>query len=354
MEIEKTEVIYKDEESGLVLKKTTTSEGEFLNRKLAVPNTIYNCEKKRVKLNQSIIESPFQTHHLEWDKSNEEWIFTGLKKAKKHAEENSRIFLPFPQRNQTQWESLSWEESMEDLKEFSSKTKIVPFAIPLEATLEELNFYKKEAKKHVLESQSLMTLISSKHNPENFPLIFNNELKESDFLGISCFQMVHPIEKMNLNIAKSINSKLNVGDKCALLTYFNYERVMSKHMQVAGSFAFSFFGGDILSQRAYFKFISEPTPDDLYFYDTLEKKFTKSMAQKQRYGFDLSNNVTNLVPVSSGLDYTQALKFASHKLQQDDLNKINKILIEKSPVLDKLKDYTGWAVFLETAISSQN
>src|SRR3989338_9399817 len=100
MRIIKNEVIGIDEQTGMVLKKMITDKGEYLNRKLAVPNTIYICEKGRAKLNKSQIDSPFQTYHLKWNKNDEEWEFLGLKKAKQHAEKNNRLFIPFPQRNQ--------------------------------------------------------------------------------------------------------------------------------------------------------------------------------------------------------------------------------------------------------------
>ena len=64
MRIIKNEVIGIDEQTGMVLKKMITDKGEYLNRKLAVPNTIYICEKGRAKLNKSQIDSPFQTYHL--------------------------------------------------------------------------------------------------------------------------------------------------------------------------------------------------------------------------------------------------------------------------------------------------
>lgn len=55
MEIKETKVTAVDLRSGFVLKQTTTDKGEFLNRKLAVPHTIYVCEKRRLKLNKPIM-----------------------------------------------------------------------------------------------------------------------------------------------------------------------------------------------------------------------------------------------------------------------------------------------------------
>ncbi len=355
MEIKEIKVEAVDEKTGFVLKRIITNNGEYSNRKLAVPNTIYVCEKKRVILGKPLINALFQTHHLKWNKSDEEWELTGLKKAKKHAEKNNRFFIPFNQRNQSQWGNLKWKESFEDFQDLLRKTDIVPFCIPPTASLEEWEGYKEEALSNLSEKQILMPVVSSKHDIRHFPKIIQYELKSSFFLGISCFEMTGAIELMNLNFVKSLNSKLKVDESCALITYFNYSRVMSRHLQIAGSFAFACFGGDIFSQRANFYMDFEKldslTPADIYCYDNREKKFTKSNSQKQRYGFDVVNQLVNNVPVSEGLDFQQAIKFLSHKLQQDDLDLINKFLIQKQPLEVKLKDYTGWNVFLDTLVN---
>lgn len=224
MKIKETKVVAVDLKSGFVLKQTITDSGEFLNRKLAVPNTIYVCEKQRAKLNKPLMNLPFQTHHLKWDKSNEEWELTGLKKAKKHAEQNNRIFIPFNQRNQQQWESLSWNESLEDITDLLRKTEVIPFSIPPTASLEEWISYKEEASKKLSEKQILMPVISSKHDVRHFPDILAYEIKLSKLLGISCFELIDSIELLNLNFVKSISSRLKVGDSCALIAYFKYAR----------------------------------------------------------------------------------------------------------------------------------
>ena len=355
MKIHYTKVEAVDKQTGIVLKRIVTDKGEFLNRKIAVSNTIYVCEKNRVKLNKSIIDTPFQTQHLKWNKSDEEWELTGLKKSKKHAEENNRFFIPFNQRNQSQWHSLSWDESFEDFKDLLRKTDVVPFNIPLTASLEEWESYEQEALSYLSKKQILMPVLSSKHDVRHFPLIFQKELKSSYFLGISCYELTDSIEQINLGFMKSLNAKLKVGEKCALIVCLNYPRVMSRHLQVAGSFAFTCFGGDVFSQRANFSMdyekLNELTPADIYCYDNKEKKFTKSNTQKERYGFDITNGVINNIPVSEGLDFHQSIKYLSHKLQQDDLDLINNLLIQKQPLEQEIKNYTGWNVFLEGVVN---
>ena len=345
-----------DKETGMVLKRINIDGVEYLNRKLAVPNTIYICEKGRVKMNKSLIDTPFQTCHLKWNKSEEEWELLGLKKARQHAKKNKRLFIPFNQRNQDQWHSLTWEESFDDFNDLLRKTDIVPLSIPLTASLEELEEYKTKALNLLSENQILILIISTKHDIRHFPIIAKQELTSSKLFGLSCYELTDSIERLNLEFLKSINSKLKVGDDCALIVCFNYPRIMSRYLQVAGSFAFSCFGGDVFSQTKNFSMdydkLEELKPEDIYCYDNKEKKFTKSNAQKERYGFDVTNGMIGKIPVSEGLDFHQAIKYLSHILQQKDLDLINDILTLKQPLVVELKNYTGWNVFLDT-MSSQ-
>ena len=99
MEILKVKTEYVDKDSRLVLKRITTDKGEFFNRKIAVSNSIFNCEKNRLIYKKTIFASPFQTFHLRWDKKVNEWDFLGLESAKEHAEKFNRIFIPYKQRN---------------------------------------------------------------------------------------------------------------------------------------------------------------------------------------------------------------------------------------------------------------
>lgn len=358
MKLLNTKVVAVDEKTGFILKRIVTDKGEYFNRQIAVPNTIYVCEQNRIKLNKSVMDMPFQTHHLKWNKSDEEWELTGLKKARKHAEENNRFFIPFNQRNQLQWSSLDWNEAFEDFTDLLRKTDIVPFNLPLTASLEEWKRYKSKALSYLSENQNLLVVLSSKHDVRHFPHLFQEELKSAHFLGISCYELTDSVELMNLEFMKSLNAKLKVGDNCALIVCLNYSRVMRHHLQIAGSFALSFFGGDVFSQRKNFSInfeeINKLTPADIYCYDNRERKFTKSNAQKQRYGFDITNGAINNIPVSEGLDFHQSIKYLSHKLQQDDLDLINDLLKQKRPLEAEIKNYTGWAVFSDTIANRLN
>ena len=60
MQIKDIRVELVDKNSRLVLKRITTDEGKFLNRTLAVPNSIYHCERKRLIYGKPLFESNFQ------------------------------------------------------------------------------------------------------------------------------------------------------------------------------------------------------------------------------------------------------------------------------------------------------
>ncbi len=360
MQIKEVKVELVDDKSKLVLKRIITDEGEFFNRKLSIPNTIYSCERKRKNYGKSGFGFKFQTHHLRWDSREEEWEFKGLKKARQHAEENNRIFLPYKQRNNKQWENLKWEEAEEDFSEFLIKTKIVPYPIPQTANLEDWKNRKKEALKKLKDGQILMPIFSSKHNVKDFAKLIKYELKSSLILGICCYQLKGVIETSNFSYLKSINSNFKVGDKCSLIACFDYPRILTAHSYVAGSFGYCCFAGDIFSEKAHFpvgmskeaieKMLNKK-PEEFLFYDPKQKRFNKSVPQKEWYGQDLTINTMKNVSVDEGLEGYQVIKCVSHILQQKDLDLINDILISKKPLIQTIKNYAGWNVFWDTIVN---
>ncbi|UZE94113.1 MAG: hypothetical protein IB618_00860 [Candidatus Pacearchaeota archaeon] len=358
MEIKEVKVELVDKNSRFVLKKIITNKGEFYNRQLAVSNSIYACEKKRLIYGKALFDSIFQTFHIMWNSDEEEWDFIGLKKAKEHSKNNGRIFIPYKQRNEKQWNELTWKEAEEEFKKFQKKVNIVPYPIPLNASLEEWRIKKKEALGLLEPNQKLISILSSKHhNINNFLLLVKEELKNSFFLGICCYGLSTTLEKINLSLLNSINSSFNVEDKTALIGYFDYARMLMNHSNIAGSFAYSCFAGDFFSEKSYFiprmskkarEKMFNKKPEDFYFYDIKEKKFNKSLPQSGWYGFDLTRNSLKMISVNEGLTGYQTIKWINHFLQQRDLKLINELLISKKNVLKSLKNYTGWNVFWDT------
>ena len=79
MKIKEVKVELVDEDSRFVIKRIITDKGEFFNRRLAVSNGIYSCERKRLNHGKSVFNSPFQTFHINWD--NKEEVKTILHKG---------------------------------------------------------------------------------------------------------------------------------------------------------------------------------------------------------------------------------------------------------------------------------
>jgi len=360
MEIQNIKVELVDEDSRLVLKKMITNEGEFFNMIIAVSKQIYNYERKRENYNNSIFNNPFQTFHIMWNDKEEEWIPTGMEKAKEHAKKNKRFFIPYKQRKESQWNKLTWEEAEEEFKEFLGKTEIVPYPIPIRASLEEWGKKKEEALKLLKPSQQLMAIISSKHlNMDEFPKLVKEELRNSFFLGICCYRLGTSLEINNLSVLNSINSSQKEGEKTAFIIYFDFQRMLMNLSNISGSFAYSLFAGDVFSEKAYFpQKMSYESRDnmlnkklkDYYLYNPEQKKYSKSISQKQWYGFDVVKNILQKISAIEGLNGYQLVKWINHYLEQRDLNFINKLLIENKEIVKTIRNYAGWCVFWDTKV----
>jgi len=358
--IQSIKVEFVDKDSRLVLKKLITTDGrEIHNRKLAVCNSIYSCERQRLIYGKSMFNSLFQTYHIGWDKKESEWDYKGLKNAEAHAKQNKRLFVPYKQRNEEQWSKLNWKEADKEFKKFQEETDIVPYPVPLNASLKELKNKKSEVLKLLEPNQELIFIVSSKHlNLKEFPLIAKYELKNSKLFGICSYGISDVIERRNLSYLNAINSSFEVGQNIALIFCFDYSRILKNHSYIAGCFGFSCFGGDVFSEKASFPFqwgkkafekVTKKSPSKYPLYDIKEKKFTTSLPQKEWYGFDFTKGFMDKIAVSEGLIGYNALKWANHHLQQKDLDFINQLLIQRKNVIESMKNYTGWNVFLAKA-----
>jgi len=70
-----TKIEHTDNKTGLVLKKTTTSEGEFLNRKIAVNNFLFKCEQQRLINEKPLLNNPFQINHIRYINKKMRWDY---------------------------------------------------------------------------------------------------------------------------------------------------------------------------------------------------------------------------------------------------------------------------------------
>lgn len=355
MMIKEVKVEAVDPNSGFVNKKIFTNEGIFTNRKIAVSNFMYNCELDRLKYDQEVFDSNFQTHHLNWNKEGKYWDYKSVLSAKKHAEKHNRIFLAYPQRNEEQLNNLTLEISKRDFKEMAELFDEVPFQIPLNMTYNQW----KKVKPHLIsmlnENQSLIPIISSRHDIRTFPLIIKEEIGNSNLIGINSYELRSTLEIINLSYLREINRNIAVGKKTSFFINFAHPRALAKISNFPSCFGFSFFAGDIFSERTSFisrmtektiKSMFDRKPSEYLMYDLNEKKFNKSPQQKGWYGEDITRKVLGGISVNQGLNGYQVHKWVSHYLLQKDLDKITLLVSSNSNVGEYVKNYTGWSVFL--------
>lgn len=358
---------YKDELTGLVVKRIITSEGEFFNHKIAICNNMFNCEKNRLIFGKSIFAEPFQTHHIPFNNKKKIWVFEGMEVSKEHAKSCDRIYLSFQQRSEEQWQTLTFKEAEGDFLNFSTRgLSLVPYPIPLDANLEEWKKRRTEAVSVLNASQILVPIFCSKHQRELFDDIFNYEFEHSKMIGVQCYSLNDGISLLNLMKIRLRNMMLEVGDEAPLLWGLNYQRVLSSFSYVSGSFAYSCFGFDIVSGRQTFlekmpsdvvQKIINKNPDEIMRYDKILGGFNLSAEQEFWDGVNLTRAFLEKVKMSEGLTPYQAIQWANHKGQQDDLDSLNIRLLE-SAYPDKKdsafkfveSEKEKWAVFYKTKI----
>src|SRR3989344_8158671 len=135
MILKNTKVEHKDEITGLVLKKTITSEGEFFNHKIAVNNFLFSCEQNRLIYDKSLLENPFQIHHIPYVNKKTKWDYENIPLSRHHASIQKRLYLAFQQRSMKRWKSLTFSEAEVDFQTLASMgLTFVPYSIPLNAS----------------------------------------------------------------------------------------------------------------------------------------------------------------------------------------------------------------------------
>lgn len=342
--------------SGFVNKKVFTEKGVFSNRKIAISNFIYNCELDRLKYDKEVFDSGFQTHHINWNPEGKYWDYAGVLSAKEHAKKYNRIFLAYPQRNEPLLNELTLDKSINEFKEMLELFEDVPFQIPVSMTRGQWKKIRTYLLSLLSKNQNLVPIISSKHDIREFPLIIKDEIGKSKIIGINSYELRSPIEIINLSYLREINRNVSVGQKTSLFVNFAHPRVLTRISNFPSCFGFSFFAGDIFSERTTFinrmfektiKSMFERKPSEYLMYDSNEKKFNKSPQQKGWYGEDITRKVLGGVSVNQGLDGYQVHKWVSQYLLQKDLDKMTSLISSNSDIQEYLKNYSGWGVFIE-------
>jgi len=366
MILKPTKTEHTDEKTGLVLKKITTSEWETHNHKMAVNNSLFSCEQKRLINKKQILNAPFQIHHIFFNKKRKIWNFDKMAESKAHASKFGRFYLPFQQRNAKQWGELKFQEAEADFQDLVTRgLTLVPYSIPLDASLEEWKKRKENALSLLNQSQSLVTIFCSRHQRELFEEIFNYEFENSKLIGVQCYGLNDANTLLNLMKIKLRNSKLQTGDEAPLLLGLNYEKVQRKLAFVSGSFAYSCFGFDILSCRqlcmenmpadAIRKMLSKEI-EEILRYDKTLGGFNQSAEQEFWEGINLTRAFLENVNLTEGLNQYQAIQWANHREQQKDFDVLNEYILETAYNENALLNFINnekekWAVFYKTKMS---
>jgi len=358
---------HKDEKTGLVLKRITTSEWEHLNHKMAVNNSLFGCETKRLACNKSMLNSPFQVNHIFYHNKRKIWLFDGIEESKAHATTQGRFYLPFQQRNAKQWVSLTFQEAEADFQTLANRgLSLVPYSIPLDATLEEWKKRKEDAISILNKGQKLVAIFCSRHDISLFEDIFYHEFENADVIGVQCYGLNDATTLLNLMKIRLRNSLLQTGDKAPLLVGLNYDKVLRTLSHVSGSFAYSCFGFDILSCRqmnlgnlppeVIRKMLSKRI-EEIMKYDRTLGGFNLSAEQMFWDGKNLTQEFLESVVVAEGLSPYQAIQWANYFEQQNDFDVLNKQILEtayagkEDTALKYIEnEKEKWAVFWKTKL----
>ena len=355
----------KDNDSRFILKRAKTSENDFLNRKMPVINPIYQCEKNRERYGKTMFDSPIQVHNLRWDTVKKKWDYTSLEEAKEHAIKYNRIFLARKQMNWEQWQELTLSKSYYNFEDMLNRgMNNLTLEIPITANLEEFKKLKEDANSVLNKSQRLMPILSTRHNPENFSQIMEHEFERSKFIGLNGYSInreIEPYALVNLSKFRSLNFNLNMDGNIPLNFIFNYPRVLIKHSNIAGSFAYSCFGGDVFVEKTTFlegmpdrviKEMMNKSPDEFYYYDVRQKSFNKSYNQEKYYNINLTKQFMQTVNVAEGLTAYETLRWKAHQQQQDDFLYINNLIMQNKILMQEILDHSGWNIFWDRVVKA--
>ena len=362
MILRNTKVEHTDRKTGLVLKKTTTSEGEFFNHKIAVNNVLFRCEQQRIN-EKPLLNNPFQINHIRYINKKLRWDFESIQSSRYHASIQKRFYLAFQQRNMKQWKSLTFPEAEVDFQTLASiGLTFVPYPIPLDTSLEEWIPRRENTMSLLHKNQILVPMFCSKHQRDLFEEIFNYEFENSKLIGIQCYSLNDADTLANLIKIKLRNMMLQTGDEAPLLIGLNYSKVQKYFSCVSGSFAYACYGFDILSERQIWlenmpkeirEEILKTRPEEIMKYDRVLGGFNLSAEQEFYDGKNLTEEFLNTVKVTEKLTEYQAIQWANHKGQQEDFNILNNHILETAYEEDSALNYIElekerWSVFWKT------
>lgn len=303
-----------------------------------------------------------------FDKKKSLWNFDDINKSKEHAIKQNRFYLAFQQRSDEQWQFLNFSEAEANFQDLATRgLSLIPYSIPLDATLDDWKKRKSDALSILNNSQTLVPILCSKHDIETFEEIYNYEFEKSKLIGVQCYTINDATTLLNLMKVKLRNMKLQTGDEAPLLIGLGYDKVQKSFGRVSGSFVYSCFGFDILSERQIFlenmptsvvQDILSTSIDETLRYDNILGGFNHSAEQEFWDGINITQAFLESVSVAEGLTPYQAIQWANFHGQQKDFAELSsKILETISPELNQSalgfieSEKEKWSVFWKTKIA---
>ncbi|MBS3147024.1 hypothetical protein J4471_05000 [Candidatus Woesearchaeota archaeon] len=158
--------------------------------------------------------------------------------------------------------------------------------------------------------------------------------------------------------------KLQKGDEAPLLLGLSYGKVQKTFSNVSGSFAYSCYGFDILSERQIFlenlktdivKKILSKKIEEIMRYARVLGGYNLSAEQEFYEGINITKEFLEEVNLSEGLTQYQAIQWANHLGQQNDFVLLNNHLLEtaykdkENSTLEFIEsEKERWSVFWKT------
>jgi hypothetical protein len=360
--IKRTTIAKKDDSTGLFVKVIETTDGIYLSRKIAINNTFYNCEKKRVLFQKPLLNSPMQTSHIHYDKYSTKWRIDtqteSLEDATSHAESNKRLFIPYLQMTKDLWEELDWSTAEAMFLKIARKgSGIVPYPIPLNASISEWKDRKNTALQHLNKSQELIPVMCVLHDIDKFNPIIVNEFKENKLLGIHYFDIKNPITQANLNALYEHTYNTQEGVEVPLVIGFCPHRHMEHFAHSSSVYALSIYGIDVVSyyvlKPEQMKYITASGPEKYPYYDYNEGGYNDSNIQTIWYGKDLTRDILVNISTEEGLDPWQANAWADYLKESEDLELLNSSIL-KGESKKFIQTKSRWHTALITAFPYKN
>jgi len=361
MNLKRTTIAKIDNNTGLVVKRMETSEGDILTRKVAVNNTFFGAEKQRMLAHKPILDAVLQTLHIHYNKWKGYWRIQGaehrLEEAQAHAARNKRLFIAYLQNRQAAWDALTWEVANENFLILARLgTPIVPFCIPLDGALEEWNKYKEQALRVLNKSQELMPVLCLFHEPIKFAQIIKSEFGISKYLGLHYFNINATLTRANLNFLHTLTYQQTVGTEVPLVVAFCPDRYIRSMQNASSAYMLSLFGVDFVSYYVYTPeqaaIIEDQSLEKMKFYDSEEGGYNDTETQVVWYGKDLTRENLESISVAEGLSPYLANRWADYLKEAEDLDVLNSAIINGTAEA-VIKEKSRWFVPLVDILAAR-